>query len=285
MKSLADATALVTGASQGLGLAFAEECARRGMDTLLVALPDTGLPEVSERIATQYGTATAYLELDLSEPGAAAVLGEWVAGRRLPLRMLINNAGINAHGPFAETTVEQNGQMLGVNAGAVVQATHVLLPQLQAATPAYVLNVASVAGFGPMPYMPVYAATKAFVLSFSVALREELHAAGVHVSVVCPGGMPTNASAAAHIWANGIGGLLSAMTPRRVAHIAIERALRDKAVTVPGFLNKAVALLSALTPRARYSRSVGARFERAERRLASLTSLPGARPTAAQVGA
>ena len=267
MKTLHGAYALITGASQGLGRAFAEECARRGMHVLLVALPATGLRPLGAAIAARYGVEAHYLELDLTDPAGPARVAHWVAAGGWRLRLLINNAGVSSHGRFAETSLERNERVMDLNMAAVVRATHLLIPTLKRSGPSYILNVASLAAMGPMPYMPVYAASKAFVLSFTLALRAELQRSGVGVSVLCPGGMPTNGDAAKRIGANGWGGRLSAVRPERVARIALARTLRGRACIVPGWLNKIVAVASNLTPRTLFSRSVGNQFERAELRL------------------
>ncbi len=274
MKTVPGAYALITGASQGLGKAFTEECARRGMHPLLVALPGTGLRALSAEIAARYGVESHYLERDLTDPSGPEQVAHWVASHGWPLRLLINNAGVSTHGLFADTSLARNERVMNLNMAAVVRATHLLIPTLQRNGPSYILNVASLAAMGPMPYMPVYAASKAFVLSFTLALREELHRSRVGVSVLCPGGMPTNGAAATRIGANGLGGRLSALRPERVARIALSRTLRGRACIIPGWLNKIVAVVSSVTPRTVFTRSVSNQFERAELRLQQTSAAP-----------
>ena len=274
MKTVPGAYALITGASQGLGRALAEECARRRMHVLLVALPQTGLRELSAEIAARYGVESHYLEQDLTDPSGPEQVAHWVAAHDWNLRMLINNAGVSTHGLFEDTSLEGNERVMNLNMAAVVRATHLLIPTLKARRPSYILNVASLAAMGPMPYMPVYAASKAFVFSFTLALREELHRSGIRVSVLCPGGMPTNGDSAQRIGANGMGGRLSAVRPGRVARIALARMLRGRACIIPGWLNRIVAVLSSVTPRTLFARSAGSQFERAELRLQRRSAAP-----------
>ena len=214
MNTVPGAYALITGASQGLGRALAEECARRRMHVLLVALPRTGLRELGAAIAARYGVECHYLEQDLTDPSGPEQVAHWVAAHGWHLRVLINNAGVSTHGLFEDTSLESNELMMNLNMAAVVRTTHLLIPTLKSHRPSYILNVASLAAMGPMPYMPVYAASKAFVFSFTLALRKELQRSGIRVSVLCPGGMPTNGDAARRIGANGWGGRLSAVRPR-----------------------------------------------------------------------
>ena len=267
METVPKAYALITGASQGLGKALAEECARRGMHVLLVALPGTGLRALGADIAARHGVDTRYLELDLTDPSGPEQVARWVACHGWNLRFLINNAGASTHGRFEETSIESNELVMNLNMAAVVRATHLLIPALRSSQPAYILNVASLAAIGPMPYMPIYAASKAFVLSFTLALREELHRSGIEVSVLCPGGMPTNGDSARRIGANGLRGRLSSVRPERVARIALTRTLRGRACIIPGSLNRIVAVASNFTPRTVFTRSAGHQFERAELRL------------------
>lgn len=267
METLPKAYALITGASQGLGKALAEECARRGMHLLLVALPETGLRALSAEIAARHGVDSQHLELDLTDPSGPEQVARWVAAHGWNLRFLVNNAGASTHGRFEETSLERNELVMDLNMAAVVRTTHLLIPTLRNSQPSYILNVASLAAIGPMPYMPIYAASKAFVLSFTLALREELHRSGIGVSVLCPGGMPTNDDSARRIGANGLRGRLSSVRPERVAGIALTRTLRGRACIIPGALNRIVAVASNFTPRTVFTRSAGHQFERAELRL------------------
>ena len=143
-------------------------------------------------------------------------------------------------------------------------ATHLLIPPLKTNQQSYMLNVASLAAIGPMPYTPVCAASNAFVLSFTLALREELHRSGIGVSVLCPGGMPTNVDSAKRIGASGLGGKLSSVRPEPVGSSALARMLRGRACIIPGWLNKIVAVGRSFTPRTVFTRFRQDRGERSQ---------------------
>ena len=165
---------LITGGSQGLGLAFAHSCARRGMDLMLVALPDSGLREAAQMLQAKYGVRCAYLDLDLAAPGGPEAAARWVDELGWPLAYLINNAGVSYNSRFEDSTLAENEAVILLNNLATVKLTHLLLPELRKRERAYVLNVASLAAFFPMPFMPVYAPSKAFLLGVSLALRQEM---------------------------------------------------------------------------------------------------------------
>ena len=239
---------LVTGASRGLGLALAEECARSGMNLILVALPGTGLPEVSNNLGRAYHIDVLYREVDLTEPDSPESLYRWVKKERLAVNMLINNAGIGAHGPFSESALERNRAIINLNISALVHLTQLFLPELQRQQRAYILNVASLAAFYAMPCKPVYAPTKAFVLNFSLALRAELAGTAVTVSALCPGGIITNEECRKLIAAQGFIGRISCHHPEEVARYALGHLLRNKAVIIPGLINKLARIMGTIAP-------------------------------------
>ena len=130
---------LITGASRGLGLALAEECALLGMNLILVALPETGLPEVSDNLAQTYGIDVECREIDLTEADSPKTLYRWITEEGLAINMLINNAGVGAHGPFSESALEHNRAMIDLNISALVHLTQLFLPELQRRQRAYIL--------------------------------------------------------------------------------------------------------------------------------------------------
>jgi short-subunit dehydrogenase len=241
--------ALITGGSQGLGLAFAHGCARRGIDLLLVALPDSGLEEVAERLRAAYGVRCEVLAQDLTLPDGPEAVARWVEDQGWPLAYLINNAGVSYNSRFEDSTLSENEAVILLNNLATVKLTRLLLPGLRQRRRAYVLNVASLAAFFPMPYMPVYAPTKAFVLGFSLALREEMRDTPVSVSVLCPNGLRTHAACRAKIEQHGAIGRLFCMDAAPAAEYALRHTLAGKAIIVPGLLNRGLAALSRLVPR------------------------------------
>lgn len=241
--------ALVTGASQGLGLALARQCAARGMGVLLVALPGSGVEGVARQLAAEFGVEAASLEIDLTSPTGPEAVASWVAGLRLPLSVLINNAGISCTGHFEDSTLAQNERCIQLNTLALVKTTHLLLPHLRQHTPAHVLNVASLAAFFPMPLKPVYAPSKAFVVQFSLSLRQDLARSGISVSVLCPSGMRTTAMACDPIEQGGWLVRASCLDPDEVAATAVRLMLRGADVIVPGWLNRVAVVAGRLVPR------------------------------------
>ena len=241
--------ALVTGASQGLGRAFAEQCARCGIDLLLVALPDSGLPRVARGLELLYGVRSEYLEMDLTAPGNPEALFQWIAREGVDVSILINNAGVGYNSRFEESTLGENESCILLNNLALVKITRLLLPQLKRHPRAFVLNVSSLAAFFPMPFMPVYGPSKTFILNFSLALRSEMKGTPVSVSVLCPNGIRTNGECRRKIESHGLIGRLVSMEPDRVAACALEGLFAKRAVIVPGFLNQCPAALGRHVPR------------------------------------
>jgi short-subunit dehydrogenase len=238
---------LITGASQGLGLALAEACARRGRDLLLVALPDSGLPEAAFDLASRYHVRVEHLETDLAADGGAERVRSWLAGR--PVDTLINNAGLSHHGPFREAPPDYLKALVDLNVRALVLLTRLLLPELERHPAARILNVSSLGAFHAMPHKAVYAPSKTFVLNFTLALREELRGTGVRVCALCPGGIYTNATIRALIADLGFLARLGSQEPSEVAEYALRRLERGRAVIVPGVINQLTRFVGSLAPR------------------------------------
>ena len=240
---------VITGASQGLGKAFAEECAIRGRALVLAALPDTGLVEVARWIERVHGVRVHALEVDLAADDGPARLARFVEENGLAVDALVNNAGVGFNGRFGESEPGHNETTIRLNMLAVVALTHRLLPALRRQGRAHVLNVASLAAFFPMPWLPVYSSSKSFVFAFSLALREELRGTGVSVSVVCPNGIRTNRGARELIARQGLAGRLTCQYPEQVARAALRGMLAGRAVIVPGRVNRFIRVASGLVPR------------------------------------
>ena len=268
---LDEGAVLVTGASQGLGRAFSEQCARRGMDLVLVALPDSGLAQVAQGIALLYGVRADYVEMDLTEPGKAEALTAWIADKGLSVSMLINNAGVGYNSRFEDSTLHENESCILLNNLALVKMTRLLLPELKRHPQSFVLNVASMAAFFPMPFMPVYGPSKTFILNFSLALREEMKGTSVNVSVLCPNGIRTNGECRRKIEDHGLIGELVSLDPDQVATCALKGLLAKRAVIVPGFLNQVISVLGRHAPRSIVCPVVSAFYGKTARQ-----KLPGA---------
>jgi short-subunit dehydrogenase len=175
--------------------------------------------------------------------------------------MLVNNAGVGFTSRFGDSTFRQNETTIQLNIGALVRLTHLLLPGLRLHRKAWILNVASLGAYFPMPSMPVYSSTKSFVLSFSLVLRDELRASGVSVSVVCPNGIRTNRRCRELIERQGWAGRVTCQYPDEVARAAINGLFRGKPVIVPGAANKVLLHAGSLVPRTLYMRVISQRWK------------------------
>ncbi len=237
--------ALVTGASQGLGRAMADELANRKINLLLTALPGEGLPDLTQSLRSK-GIEAHSFETDLSKKENVRHLAQWANG--FPLFALINNAGRGGTRPFLEAEGDYLDSIIQLNIRATALLTHLLLPNLLQQKKSYLLNVASMAAFTPMGYKTVYPASKRFVQHFSAGLREELKGTGLSVSVLFPGAMMTNEDASQRIERQGFLGKLGLLTTGRIAEIAIQGILKGKAEIVPGRANFITAKLLAILP-------------------------------------
>lgn len=252
--------ALITGASQGLGRAFAEECAGRGMDLVLAALPDSGLPDVTRIIERAHGVRVEAVEIDLAAADGPSRLCRQLEEKGIEIDLLVNNAGVGYNSRFGDSTLRQNETTIELNVGALVRLTHRLLPGMKQRGRAWILNVASLAAYFPMPYMPVYSPTKSFVLNFSLALREELRATGVGVSVLCPNGIRTNRGNRELIDRQGLVGRITCLYPDQVARAGLAGLFAGRGVIVPGVVNRILRGVSAFVPRGLYMRVIARRW-------------------------
>ena len=259
------ACALITGGGQGLGLALAHGCARRGFDLLLVALPGSGLDEAAQILQATYGVRCQALAQDLTAPDGPEAVARWATDLGWPLACLINNAGVSYNSRFEDSTLDENEAVILVNNLAPVKLTHLLLPELRKRERAYVLNVASLAAFFPMPFLTIYATSKSFLVGFSLALRQEMRGTPVSVSVLCPNGLRTRPDCTAKNAQLGVFEGLFCMDAAPVAEIALRRTLSGAAIIVPGPLNRMLAALGRLVPRTVILSFVSAFWGRAAR--------------------
>src|SRR6266849_6859567 len=185
-------TTLITGASSGIGEAFARQLAARGHNLLLVARSEDKLINLCNELGRINGTRAQYVAMDLSQPEAPARLFEETRKRELEIDLLINNAGFGSMGDFAKLDLARELNMIDLNVRSLVELTHRFLQPMREKRSGRIINVASTAGFQAVPFMTTYAATKAFVLSFSEALWEENRPYGIGVMALCPGVTETN---------------------------------------------------------------------------------------------
>ena len=243
-------TALITGGSSGIGLELAKCFASHGHDLVLVARQPDPLEAAAGMIEGKYGVKVAAIPCDLTDPDAPQKLFENLAGEGVHVDFLVNNAGFGLAGEFAETDLQYELEMIQVNVTAVVHLTKLFLAPMLLRKEGRILNVASTAAFQAGPLSSIYYATKAFVLSFSEAIDEELRNTGVSVTVLCPGPVHTNFAARAGTNKTRLFTQTTVATAEDVARYGYRALMSGKRVAVPGIGNKAIPQLERLLPRA-----------------------------------
>jgi uncharacterized protein len=244
--------ALITGASSGIGAELARIHAAAGGDLVLVARRQERLEalksEISNLRSQNSNPIVHVIVKDLSDPNAPQQLYDEIKARGIRVDYLINNAGFGYRGLFHQQDWSRNAEMIQVNVIALAALTRLFVPEMIARSSGRILNLASLAGFVAGPLHAVYFATKAFVLSFSESIANELHGTGVTVTVLCPG--PTRTEFVGYADMEGIPGFRLAAPARKVAQIGYDAMLKGKTLVVPGLLNKLTAHLALrLTPR------------------------------------
>lgn len=239
--------ALITGASSGIGDCFARALAARKRNLVLVARSEDRLQALAAELHQRHGVLTEPIGADLALPGAAGALVARLEERHLAVDLLINNAGFGALGEFAGLPLERQSRMLAVNVQALMELTHFLVRPMIEWRRGGIINVGSTAGFQPVPYITAYAATKAFVSSFSQALAEELRPYGVVVVTLCPGGTRTNfLEVAGYIRPKLLGKL---QAPEEVVDAGLSALDRGGGLLVPRWMNKLGVFAQRFLPR------------------------------------
>ncbi len=249
--------AVITGASSGIGEALARAMAARGTHVVLAARSAARLEEVAQAIRRAGGVATV-LPSDLSQPDAAQRLYDEVTRLGLEVDTLVNNAGFGYHGPFESEALEHLHGQLQVNMVALAELTRLFVPSLLARR-GTVLNLASTSAFQPAPYMSVYGATKAFVLSFSEALWAEYHDRGLHVAALCPGPVETPFIDAAGPEARGTAVFKHTLSIDQVVRECLAAMASTRPTRVVGWRNRLLCLSGRFSPRELVAR-MGARM-------------------------
>jgi uncharacterized protein len=242
-------TALITGASAGIGYELAKLFARGGYALVLVARDKGALKRVAEELSGQYKAAVKVMAKDLSLPASPRDLYDELERAGIEIDVLVNNAGFGVMGLFAATSVEKELAMMELHVTSLTHLTKLFLKPMLARGAGRILNVASTAAFLPGPFMAVYYATKAYVLSFSEALASEVRGSGVTVSVLCPGPTRTEFHRRAGIRASELFQRL-AVDAAAVAAAGYEGLERGRIVIIPGLANKILALGVRVVPRA-----------------------------------
>jgi short-subunit dehydrogenase len=254
-------TALITGASSGIGLELARIFASNRYDVVLVARNETKLRELARECESS-GVRAHVIAADLSKADAARFIVEGVARLGLEIDVLVNNAGYGLLGPFVETPLVTELEMIQVNITALTELTKRVLPGMVTRRRGRILNLASTAAFVPGPLMAVYYATKAYVLSFSEAIANELEGSGVTVTALCPGPTASGFQAAARLEGTRLFTGNSLPSSRDVAQAGYAALMEGTVVYVPGVANKLTAMSARFAPRAVIRRIVRRMQER-----------------------
>ena len=240
--------ALVTGGSSGIGKAIAEEFARRKVNLLLVALPDSGLEAVSKDLHNRYGVDVQHFPVDLSLVGGPQLVYDWCVAHAFPVNILVNNAGFGNLTPFELSNLPMLMDMMVVNNRSVVELTHLFIPLLRQHPEGYIMNMSSFAAFRPVPNKSVYGATKGFIYSFSQVLRMELKRSNISVSCICPGGVVADDNS--NDFKNKIRykSRYLTLTADEVARESVRKMYRGKFRIIPGAMYKFMFFMVMLIP-------------------------------------
>ncbi|QBD77654.1 SDR family oxidoreductase [Ktedonosporobacter rubrisoli] len=244
--------ALITGASSGIGEAFAHALASRGMHLILVARTEARLHELAQELTHAYGVRAEVIPADLSQEYATSTIVHEVQSRGLVVDMLVNNAGFGSYGHFTDVDLQRHHTQVMVNVTSVVDLTRAFLPGMAARGDGAIINIASISAFASIPYMAVYPASKSFVLSFSETLAAEYRDEGVRVMALCPGEVKTNFT--------NVSGNPSApgpsMTTDEVVAFALKNLERGRSFVIPGAFNNMMSIVWRLLPRRFFANAV-----------------------------
>ena len=247
---------LVTGASSGIGEAFARLLAERGNDVVLVARDQARLEALAKELEDAHGAHAEVLPADLTDPAQLERVEARVHDRTSPLDIVVNNAGFGTFGAFHTLDLDAEVREIQLNVVALVRLTHAAAVEMAARGRGGILNVSSLAGFQPGPMNATYGATKAFITSFTEAVHEEMNGTGVAVTVLCPGFTRTGFQETANAPAGGVPGFLW-QEADEVARTGLDALARNHAMVMPGLVNKTLGTFSQMAPSALSRRLAG----------------------------
>ena len=239
---------LITGASTGFGRALALECAGKSMNLVLVALPDSKLPELCNFIKMNFNISVVCYEVDLSSTDNCIIMYNELKKKKISIKYLINNAGMLSNGLFENLKEAYFLTQIKVNVSTPTLLTKLFIKDFKANAPSGILNVSSMASFFHLPKKQVYGGTKAYLFSFSKSLRKELKKYGISVSIVCPGGMNTTSNLCLQNRKLGWISRRSIMNPEEAAKVTIDQFTKGKEVIIPGKINRAFMFLDSVLP-------------------------------------
>lgn len=267
---------MITGATGGLGSAFTAECASRGYPLVLTDRRPEG-EAFAKRIAERYGVEVRYSPCEFTSETDRGELIDQLKAAGLKFWALINVAGLDFEGDYLGRTRSQVLTVLNVNLVANMDMTHEILLMRDPEKVFRLINTCSMAGFYPMPFKATYAATKRFLLDFSLALREEIKDFGT-VTALAPGGMPTTEECMRAIFAQGFWGWATTLDPKIVARTALNAALKGKAICIPGVANRFIRMLGSLVPVSWKIHFVANRWRSSQKNIAQQDFLAGRTP-------
>jgi hypothetical protein len=242
--------AVVAGGSKGIGYAIAEALAKRNFNLVLIARHQPALDTAKEQLEKKYGVHIEVLKMDLAKEMAADSIANWCISKNIKVKMLCNVAGYGGPKDYLKLPLDSLRYMIRLNIESTMALTNTLLPILEKNKPAYIMNVASMAGLGPMPDKNIYSATKSAVISFSYALRHQLKKRGVSVSCLTPGPVFTKPEIVTYTKDKlGWFGMQMAVPPEKVGEVAVKNTLRGKMMIVPGTLAKISSFFIRLLPK------------------------------------
>lgn len=246
--SIAGLTAVVTGASGGIGLQFCRELARRGCDLVMVSNQDLELMECAEAIRKEYAVRTYPLAVDLTEPNVARAIDSWLDSHDIDPSILINNAGIFSFMPVIETSAEKMNSFINLHVGAVANLSRRFAHRFKRRGKGWILNMSSMSCWMPMPGIALYSSTKAFIRTFTRALHYEMRDYGVKVMVACPGGISTDLFGLPPNLMQLALKLHAVETPERFVKKALDAMQRGKKQYINGFINRLTILAVGMAP-------------------------------------
>ena len=242
--------ALVAGGSKGIGYGIAEALAKRNFNLILVARHQDALDKAKEKLERNYKVHVELLKLDLEHESTADSIARWCTSKNIPLKMLCNVAGLGGPKDYLSLPIDSLRYMVRLNVESCMALTLSLLPLLEKNKPSYILNVASMAGFAPIPNKNMYSATKSAVIFFSYSLRHQLRKKGISVSCLSPGPVFTKPEIVQYTKEHlGWFGMKMAVPPERVGEIAVRKTLRRKMMIVPGTLASISSFFIRILPR------------------------------------
>jgi uncharacterized protein len=240
--------ALITGASSGIGKALTIECARRGMNMFLIALPGNGFDKFAQEIKNEYKVKVDYLAIDLTQSNAPQNIYDHAKKMGYNINMLFNNAGNGHLGKFEDMQTERVEEMIHLNLRALTVLSLLFINDMKTMEKAHILNVGSLGAYTPIAFKSVYVATKSYVYYFTKSLRQEFSSTNIRFSVLMPGAVITNSEIQKRIKKAGFFGKVSSLTPEYVADYTLKAMEKRRFMIMPGFANRAIFNVSACIP-------------------------------------